>query len=290
MILVFIRSKQHILGDSMSDNPLKQYFRTPALYMTLPSGVDYYSTDIVEYPENGELPVFPMTNADEIAVRNPDGMFNGASMVTVIKSCVPAIKNPWLLNNIDVEAVVVALRAASVDETLDITSQCPKCNEESSFGINLTNLLNQKVNIDYSSPFETGDLKIYFRPLTYKEMTANGIRQFDVQRVIAQLENVPDEVERAKIVSESVTKLNSLTTDIIVQTIEKIVTPEATVTNKEHIHEFLKETDSKTSKAVRDYGVKLRETNDTKPIKLKCSKCEHQYQQPLILNFADFFA
>jgi hypothetical protein len=274
----------------MSDNPLKQYFRSPALYIGLPSGVGYYPADVVSYPENGELPVYPMTNADEIAVRNPDGMFNGSSMVSIIKSCVPAIKDPWKLTNIDVEAVVVALRAASVDDDLDITSECPSCENEDKYGVNLVRILNQKVNIDYSKPLEIGELKFFYRPLTYKEMTENGIRQFEVQRIFATIDSMPDDEKKGKVVTEALEKLNGLTTDVIVQSIEKIVTPETTVTDKKFIFEFLKETDSKSSKAVREYGIALREKNDTKPLKLKCTKCNHEYEQALVLNFADFFA
>ena len=41
-------------------NPLQKYFRTPKVYVTLPSGGQYYPAGAIDMPENGELPVFNM--------------------------------------------------------------------------------------------------------------------------------------------------------------------------------------------------------------------------------------
>ena len=58
-------------GEQMNDhNPLKQYFRRPAMYLKLPSQGKFYDETVVRMPENGELPVYPMTAIDEITARN----------------------------------------------------------------------------------------------------------------------------------------------------------------------------------------------------------------------------
>ena len=54
-----------------SNNPLSQYFRQPAIYIKLPSQGSYYPPGALEMPENGEIPVFPMTAIDEITYRTP---------------------------------------------------------------------------------------------------------------------------------------------------------------------------------------------------------------------------
>ena len=47
-------------------NPLRQFFRQPAIYLRLPSGGNHWpEKDIVMTP-NKELPVLPMTAIDEI--------------------------------------------------------------------------------------------------------------------------------------------------------------------------------------------------------------------------------
>jgi hypothetical protein len=78
----------------MSNNPLTQYFRQPAVYVKLPSGGKYYSEGAIVMPANQELPVYPMTAIDEITYRTPDALFNGNAVVNVIKSCIPNIVDP----------------------------------------------------------------------------------------------------------------------------------------------------------------------------------------------------
>lgn len=274
----------------MSNNPLKQYFRTPAIYFKLPSEGKHYEPGVVNIPPNGELAVYPMTSADEIAVRTPDALFNGASVVSVIKNCVPDILDPWKLNNIDIEAVIVAIKAASTDNDLEVNSTCPKCEEESKYGINLSRLLAEKVQIDYSKTLDVGPLSISFRPLTYAEINANNLKQFEIQRLLVTIEDMPDNDDKKKYVDDAIKRMNAITTEVVASCIASIKTPETIVTDRAFITEYLTNCDSKTSKAIRETSIELRQKNDTKPIKITCVSCKHEYEQPLILNFTDFFA
>ena len=52
-----------------TDNPLRQFFRRPALYLKLPSGGQGYSEGAIDFPDNGELAIYPMTAIDEITSR-----------------------------------------------------------------------------------------------------------------------------------------------------------------------------------------------------------------------------
>ena len=78
-------------------NPLTQYFRQFKLYLKLPSGIAYYTTDQVQFTDSGEIGVMPMTGKDELSLKNPDALLNGEALVEVIKSCVPGVKNPRVL-------------------------------------------------------------------------------------------------------------------------------------------------------------------------------------------------
>lgn len=273
----------------MSNNPLKQYFRQPAIYFALPSGGKYYAPGVVNIPPNGELPVYPMSSLDEIAIRTPDGLFNGDSTVRVIKSCVPDILDPWQLNNIDLEAVIVAIRAASVDGKMEILSTCPSCEEESKYDIDLLRLLAEKVDIDYTKPLQVGELAIHFRPLTYAESNENSKRRFEIERLIATLDEYEDGQQKQAIVSDGLKKMNDLVSEMIVKMIAVVQTPETTVSDDGFIREFLSECDVKTSNAIKDYSISLRQQNDSKPLQIKCINCQHEYKQGLILNFTDFF-
>ena len=69
----------------MSNNPLTQYFRQPAIYVKLPSNGQHYPEAALNMPANNELPVYPMTAIDEITYRTPDALFNGnAVFVTTV--------------------------------------------------------------------------------------------------------------------------------------------------------------------------------------------------------------
>lgn len=273
----------------MNNNPLKAYFRRPAIYFKLPSEGKYYPSGVVEIPPNGELAVYPMTSSDEIDVKTPDGLFNGASTVRVIKNCIPGILDPWQLNDIDIEAIIVAIRAATVDGKLEIVTTCPACNEESKYDIDLMRLLSEKHGVDYDKPLEIGELEIKFRPLTYMQTNQNGMKQFEIQRFAAMIETHEDEEEKQKVLSEALKQLNAMMIDIVTQTIEYIKTPETTVTNAEFISEYLSGCDAKTNRIIKEYSAEMRKKNETKPLKMTCLHCKNEYTQPLVLNFTDFF-
>jgi hypothetical protein len=273
----------------MSNNPLKAYFRRPSIYFKLPSEGKYYQPGVVDIPPNGELAVYPMTSMDEMAIRTPDGLFNGDSLVRVIKNCIPDIKDPWKLNDIDIEAIVIAIRAASVDGKIEIGSTCPSCNEEATYDIDLLRLLVEKRTVDYSTPLEIGELVFTFRPLTYAETNANSLKQFEVQRMVNMIDDFEDGEEKTKMYGESMKKLNDMLVGVVAQTIESIKTPETTVTEPQYITEFLAECDSKTNNQIKEYSGKLRTANDTPPLKMTCIHCGHKYDQSLVLNFTNFF-
>ena len=285
------RTPETCLGTNMPsiNNPLRQYFRRPSLYLKLPSGTTAYTPDVVDYPETGELPIFPMTAIDEITSRTPDALFNGSAIVDLIKSCVPAIKNPWAITNIDLDAVLIGIRAASEGTEMEITSICPACNEDSKYGVNLINILAGFRPGNYDEELKINDLAIKFRPLTYKEINQTGNKQFEIQRIFTQLETIEDLNERNRRSTEALQKINLVTIEIIGETIEHIRTPDSFVTEKEFIVDFLQNCDKKTYELIKETNIKLRQSTETKPLQIQCVACNHEYSQPFTLNITDFF-
>ena len=77
------------------NNPLRQFFRRPAVHISLPSGGESYGPEDIEWPDEGkELPVYPMTAIDEITTKTPDALFNGEATFSLISSCAPDIGDP----------------------------------------------------------------------------------------------------------------------------------------------------------------------------------------------------
>jgi hypothetical protein len=186
-------------GENMlnnNSNPLAKHFRQPAIYIKLPSDGAFYDEDIVEMPENGEIPIYPMTALDEISYRTADALFNGAAIASVVKSCIPAFKDAWKISTLDLDTLLIAIRIASYGHEMEFTSKCPKCSESNEFGIDLRNIMDRIKTPDFSTPVSAGDIQIHFKPLNYKEQNSNNMLQFQDQKM---LEALPDaDIEEAE--------------------------------------------------------------------------------------------
>ena len=108
---------------SNTPNPLSEYFRSPKLFVKLPTGGMFYDKDIVEYPESGELPVFPMTAKDEVMMKNPDALLNGEAVCSLISSCVPNVKNPRLMISNDVDTLLIAIQGATNGDDIEVSAE-----------------------------------------------------------------------------------------------------------------------------------------------------------------------
>jgi hypothetical protein len=240
-------------------------------------------------PSNGELPVYPMTALDEIALRTPDALFNGVAVADVIKSCVPAIKNPMQLMVSDLDAILIGIRSAGGQDTVDITTVCPGCQNEATYGVNLMSILSTMKLGNYNEPLKLDTLEIKFRPVTYMQMTNAAIGQFDLQKVFNRIENIQDEKEKREATQEAIKMVTTLTMKVISQSIEFVRTPEAVVTDTDHISEFLEHCDANTYNKIKDYNAKLKESTEIKPLNITCTGCNKDYKQPFTLNSSDFF-
>ena len=131
---------------SGKSNPLEKYFRQPKIYLKLPSGGEFYLDGTLDLPTNGEVPVYPMTAKDELTFKTPDALISGQATVEVIKSCVPNIKDPWLMPSIDLDAVLIGIRLATYGKELPYTALCSDCTNETEFIVDIENLLETKIS------------------------------------------------------------------------------------------------------------------------------------------------
>ena len=230
-----------------------------------------------------------MTTIDDITSKTPDAVFNGHATANIIRSCVPNIKDPWKINSIDLDYILVSIRIASNGETMDIESKCPECQEDSDYGVDLLTILKNQPHVDYTEPLKIRDLEVRFRPLTYSEINKNDIRQYEFQKMFYDIQTMEQSEQKDKMSNEIVEKMNSMINDILTNTILSITTPETIVTDKDFISEFLNNCDKNTNTMIKNHSVKLRELNKLKPLNLKCIKCSHEYSQELVMNISTFF-
>ena len=272
-------------------NPLSQYFRQPAIHVRLPSQGEFYPPNTLALPPNGEVPVLPMTAIDEITYRTPDALFNGSAVVSVIKSCVPAVRDPWSVPSIDIDALLIAIRIASFGHGMDLTTVCPSCSTEEEITVDLRSV-NDKLQIgNYHESLQVGDLEVFFRPLSYQEVNQNNQQQFEQQQGLRILaDDSVDAVTKADQLSRSVAAINELTLQTIAHSIAVIKTPGAEVAEPEFIYEFLKNCDRAVFGRLRDHAIQLRQHSEIQPIAIQCNHCQHKYQQPFTLDMSSFFA
>lgn len=272
----------------MNTNPLRQYFRRPAVYLKLPSNGIGYPVGSLIIPESGEIPVFPMTAIDEITSKTPDALFNGNAVCEIIKSCVPDIKDPWAVQGNDLDAILIAIKAASGDK-LTIGSSCPQCQNVADYTLNLPSILASLKAGDYNKELEVNDLKIKFRPLTYKEMNEAALAQFEINKANTLIQTDIPEEQKQKILEEALREITNQTMNLLSKSIEHIKTPTSVVDNKDYILDFIKNCDKNVYVTLRDYSAKLRGESELKPLEIKCESCSNEYTQPYTLNISDFF-
>ena len=274
-----------------SNNPLRQYFRQPAIYIKLPSQGNYYPPGTLDMPLNKELPVFPMTAIDEITYRTPDALFNGQAVVNVIQSCLPNIKDAWSIPAIDLDTILVAIRVATYGHQMDFSTTCPKCNNDEEYGIDLRTVLDSIRAPDYSQPIKQGDVEIYFKPMTYKNMSDNNRRQFDEQRLFQNINLGDGNPDMAQInaVSAALKKMTEMTVDALAQSILTIKTPSAIVTELEFIQEFMKNCDRGIFNRIQYYIIEHKQQAELQPLNISCKQCSNEYSQQFTLDMSNFF-
>lgn len=273
-------------------NPLKKFFRQPAIYIKLPSDGNFYPPGTLDMPPNRELPVYPMTAIDEITYRTADALFNGSAVVNVIQSCVPNIKDAWQIPAVDLDTLLTAIRIASYGHEMEFESVCPNCEHENAFGLDLRTILDSIKGPDYGANLENGDIKIYFRPLTYQQTNANSMEQFADQKLLEALgsSDLPED-EKVRQLSIAFSKLSEMTVNALAQSISLIQAGGEMVVEPEFIQEFVKNCDRELFNKMRDHIVQLRSDAELKPLKIKCQnpECQKEYETPFTLDVANFF-
>jgi hypothetical protein len=273
------------------NNPLKQYFRQPAIYIKLPSQGKNYPAGALVMPPTGELPVYPMTAIDEITYRTPDALYNGQATVNVIQSCVPDIKDAWAIPSIDIDTLLIAIRVATYGHDMDFGTACPACKHESEQTIDLRTILDSIKMADYTQTISAGDMEIFFKPLNYQNLNNNNLMQYENQKLLQMLpDSEISEAEKMLALSDALKKITNITVVALSQSIAAVKTPQATVYEPEYIEEMLKNCDTKLFNQIRDFIIDLKSSSEMQALKISCPECQHNYEQNITLDMSSFFA
>jgi|TARA_R110001606_G_scaffold203620_1_gene351710 hypothetical protein len=282
--------------ENKNTNPLQKYFRQPKIYLSLPSNGKYYPTGSLEISENGEYPVFPMTARDEIMIKTPDALLNGQATASVITSCIPAIKDPFNMPSMDLDACLIAIRIATYGEMMEVSIKVPVTGEDKDFDLDLRIMLDQFSNVDYNSAIQLDGMIVNLRPLTYGEFTETSRKTFDEQRIFKVI-NDTDMAEGDKLATftESFKKLTDLTILTLEKSIASIEVGDDVVTDQAHIKEFIANTDKGLFESVTNHIEEQRTKFQVKPLVVDATPEEIEagvpetYEVPVTFDQSSFF-
>jgi len=275
----------------MDHNPLSKYYRQPALYLKLPSEGKFWPAGSIEIPPNGEIPVLPMSGKDDIAMRNADGLMNGATTVSVIQSCCPCIKDAWQTPSIDLDAILIAIRIASYGNSMDFDTKCVNCKEDMTYSADLSAILGEINAPDFSKGKDVNGLIVSFKPNSYLAFNATNQEKYIQQRTVRMLQDSnlseSDKIEKIK---QAVFEITERTVERVASFIEHIITPDGVkVEDENFIKDFVMNADQATYNLLRDTIFEYNKDYSIKPMNIKCSACGHEDIRQFQFEPASFF-
>jgi hypothetical protein len=273
----------------MAQNPLQNYFRQPKVFLRLPSMGIYNKPEAIQGNVES-IPVYGMTGMDEIILKTPDALISGESTVKVLQSCCPAIVDAWDVSNLDIDALLVAVRIATYGNTMNVSYVCKKCSTESEYDIDLGKILEHFYNCTYDSRVVVGDLEVKLRPLTYKEVTGFNLENFALQKRLSQAVEFDDQEEKQKMIAEIFKELGLLQNKIFIAGVDEVITPDSVVNEHAYIKEWLENADRTLFDALKNH---INKNNDVWRIpenQIKCDNCGTEDSFTVELDQANFFA
>lgn len=274
-----------------------KHFRQPKLYIDLPSKGLFYPQGTLELTEDGKVAVYAMTAKDEIMIKTPDALLNGQSTVSVIENCVPGIKNGWVVPNIDLDALLTAIRIATYGEMLSMEFTLPGTTEERAFETNLVELLDELVQGEYETSYTHDEFTIETAPMTYKQFTDVALKTFEEQRIIRIVDdNDMSESEKIQKFNETFKRLTDININNVYNSVKSIKIGDQTVTDKRHLDEFLQNAPVDVYKSILDHIDAQRTKFTVKPRKIITSEEDRAagapdtIEVPINFDASNFFA
>lgn len=271
-----------------NESPLRKRRRQPKLYIDLPSGGKGYMPGSLQKVQ--ELEVYSMTASDEIGIKTPDALITGAATANVIKSCVPAIANPWNVLVTDLYTILSAIKIASYGATTETSGVCPECKETSQYEVGLQQVIDYYGTLTYDKSLTHDDIKINLRPLTYREFTEIGKATTQQSRTMMQvIQPMPESEEKSQSLQQVYDTLAEIRMETVLLSVESIELEGHTETDKAEINDFIRNAESSLFNKLEERIIKNNQTYTVPEQPVNCGSCEHEYKVSLDLDYSSFF-
>lgn len=278
-------------------NPLQKYFRKPAIYITLPTGGEYYPPGNVRFDNGKELGVLPMTARDEMMMNTPDALLNSQSTVDVIRSCVPGITDPWSMPTIDLDTVLIGIRIASFGESMDVSVNVPTVNKQMTYTTDLRVMMEQIDKTAFNPHVMiNSSLTIKVKPMSYRQLTNLQMRSYEQQRLVTQVGDAKlTASEKSKQFNEIFNTMTNITLDNMKEAILEIVAEGDIITDRAYINEFVDNMQSDMANMIKSHLDAQNGIGKIKPITVQVPEdmvkagAPSTFQTPLSLDNSNFF-
>lgn len=283
----------------MADNPLSRHFRRSQVWLRLPSGGRWYDHSVLAPSAGEELQIRGVTAVDDMLLNTPDALFNGHALVSVLQSCVPELRDVRRLVQPDVEALLLGIKAASNGGKFELSRICPHCKHENTFDVVCTNLLNRMTYVEDSDTQISIDdrLVVHLRPYSYDDRSMMIRRQLIENRTVDEINAETDDsdpdavIERVARLADSVERMARLTYGMLANAVTAIELrdQQVTVTDRQHIEEWLNNIDRNTADAIARTVQSLNEIGPPRSIEITCQGCGEKWEEPMAYDPTLFF-
>lgn len=272
----------------MATNPLASHFRQPKIFISLPSKGVYNKNGTIEGdPTN--LAVYGMTGMDEIISKTPDALMTGQATIDVVKSCLPAVKDPWDLSVLDTDLVFSSIRIATYGNFLHVANTCSSCEAENEYDVDLAFIVDHFTKLKYNNTLNVDNLIIRTRPINYKQLTELNVKNFEMQQTLKQADSIEDQEEKQKFINDVWKELADSQNKLYIYSVESVEVDGTVVTERGHIIEWLENCDQKIIDALQTHLQENRTSWTMPSYKVKCNSCNHEDSVILDLDQSNFF-
>jgi hypothetical protein len=257
---------------TQTQNPLLASLRVPGRTFQLPSRGAFYTNGELSSDE-GELHVYPMSALTEINLKNPDLLFNGKALETVLGECIPDIKKPLDLFGRDIDAVMFFLRLVTYGPNFEVNVKHTCTDAKShSYTIDIEKMVMEMKQLDptvantqFQVTLANGQV-VKLKPVTFQHM----IKLFQLN------------ADKKELSAEDI-KTN------IVFNLVNIIDSVDNITDKKLIEGWVRAIPSIMQNRITDVIEKMNDWGPASSAKLTCKDCGEEMDVELPLNPVSFF-
>ena len=265
---------QILMQQKRPENPLLARARIPGETFKLPSrGLFYTDGELDDSVIDGEILVNPMVTLDELSLKTPDKLLNGSAIVEVFQRCVPQVKKPLELWSRDVDYLMICLRKVTYGDQYEViyTHTCKDAKEH-------TYLIDLGPMIRNTTPIDEKKAKQEYRLVLPNEQVVQMTppRYFRVLQFYQALGNESASTEQLS--------------DSLFASISGMISAVDNVTDKNHIHEWLRTIPAGYTNKISEKVSQLGQWGPDTSAEIACKDCGETIKQEVSLNPIDFFS